>query len=70
MGADDGLLVHDINGNGVIDDVNELFGSPTVDGFALLSTHDDNGDSLIDQYDTIWSELGIWKDSDGDAVTD
>lgn len=67
--ADDGLLARDINENGIIDDVTELFGSPTVDGFAKLALLDSNQDLLIDQNDDAWDELVIWKDANGDAVT-
>lgn len=69
VGADDGLLVRDLDESGTIDSVAELFGSPTVDGFALLATLDDNGDHVIDQYDDAWSDLVVWKDANGDAVT-
>lgn len=65
----DGLLVRDLNDNDQIDGVNELFGSPTIDGFALLASLDSNGDHLFDQYDPNWSDLLIWKDVNGDAVT-
>lgn len=70
VSADDGLLVRDLNENGIIDDVTELFGSPTVDGFALLAELDTNGDLRIDASDDDWADLRIWNDSDGDAVTD
>jgi Ca2+-binding RTX toxin-like protein len=69
MANQDGLLVRDLNANGRIDNVGELFGSPTIDGFALLATLDDNGDHRIDQYDAVWNDLKIWKDVNGDAVT-
>ncbi|WP_298936857.1 calcium-binding protein [uncultured Ruegeria sp.] len=69
VGADDGLLAIDANQNGKIDDINELFGSDSVDGFALLSEHDSNGDSIINQHDTDWGDLVVWKDANGDAVT-
>ena len=65
----DGLLARDVNENGVIDDVSELFGSPNVDGFALLALLDSNGDHVIDQYDDAWDSLLIWKDVNGDAVS-
>src|SRR5207237_2976304 len=65
----DGLLAIDINANGRIDSVNELFGSPSVDGFALLAQLDSNGDHVINQYDSTWSSLLIWKDTNGDAVS-
>ncbi|ODS56469.1 MAG: hypothetical protein ABS36_08795 [Acidobacteria bacterium SCN 69-37] len=65
----DGLLARDINENGVIDDVTELFGSPSVDGFALLALLDSNSDHVIDQFDEAWDSLLIWKDENGDAFS-
>ena len=67
--ADDGLLARDVNDNGVIDDVSELFGSSTVDGFAKLAQLDSNVDLIIDQHDATWSELVVWQDANGDAVS-
>ncbi|GGC12757.1 hypothetical protein GCM10011494_34490 [Novosphingobium endophyticum] len=69
VSADDGLLARDINANGTIDDVSELFGSPTVDGFAKLSLLDDNSDLIIDSYDDAWADLVVWQDANGDAVS-
>lgn len=66
----DGFLARDINQDGVINNAGELFGSATVDGFAILSALDSNNDLVIDQYDDAWDELVIWKDIDGDAYTD
>lgn len=70
VGSDDGLLVRDLDGNGTIDNAGELFGSATVDGFAILAPLDTNGDHVVNQYDTGWNTLNVWKDADGDAVTD
>lgn len=70
VGADDGLLVRDLNANGRIDDAGELFGSPSIDGFALLAQLDTNGDLIIDANDDDWDDLRIWKDANGDAITD
>jgi hypothetical protein len=67
--GDTGLLCRDLNGNGKIDSVNELFGSSSVDGFSLLASLDSNGDHKIDQYDTAWSTLKIWTDTNGDGIT-
>lgn len=69
VAADDGLLVRDVNQNGTIDDVTELFGSPTIDGFALLAELDSNGDLFIDASDEDWGDLRIWQDLNGDAIT-
>lgn len=78
VGADDGLLVRDINGNGIIDDGTELFGNNTIlangqkaaNGFAALAELDSNSDGTIDANDTAFNQLLIWKDADGDGITD
>lgn len=44
--SDDGFLARDLNGNGEIDDVSELFGNATQSGFAELATLDSNGDGV------------------------
>ncbi|MBA3966434.1 MAG: hypothetical protein H0X47_11775, partial [Nitrospirales bacterium] len=67
---DDGLLVYDLNGNGQIDDIGELFGSPTTSGFTELATHDANADGVIDANDAIFSSLRVWQDLDQDAEVD
>lgn len=66
----DGLLARDINEDGIINNAGELFGSSTIDGFAILAQLDSNGDLVIDEHDDAWDELVIWKDIDGDAQTD
>lgn len=73
----DGLLVRDINKNGVIDSGQELFGDGTLlengtrakDGFSALAQFDTNRDNKIDAQDGIFSELGIWVDANGDGIT-
>lgn len=69
VAPDDGLLVRDVNENGTIDDVTELFGSADVDGFAKLALLDTNGDSIINQYDDPWDDLLVWQDANSDAVS-
>lgn len=77
-GADDGLLVRDLNGNGIIDDGTELFGNNTIlangqkaaNGFAALAELDSNSDGIIDANDTAFNQLLIWTDADGDGITD
>ncbi|CAG0990149.1 partial Leukotoxin, partial [Methylophilaceae bacterium] len=74
---DDGLLVRDIDGNGLIDNGRELFGNQTilasgqkaVHGFAALAELDGNGDGKVDSLDAGWASLKIWKDMDGDGYT-
>lgn len=69
VSGDTGLLARDLNSNGKIDSSAELFGSPTVDGFAKLAALDTNHDLRIDHNDADWSSLVVWTDTNGDAVT-
>ena len=70
VGADDGLLAIDLNGDGIINDVSELFGSATESGFVQLAAYDTNLDGVIDVNDAQFSDLRIWQDLNGNAVTD
>ncbi|WP_413603014.1 hypothetical protein [Curtobacterium sp. Curtsp57] len=70
IGSDDGFLALDSNGNGRIDGINELFGNETTDGFQVLAKYDDNKDGVIDANDAIYDQLKVWRDLDGDGVTD
>jgi hypothetical protein len=71
------FLALDRNGNGVIDDGSELFGtaSPTRiartarNGFVALAEFDTNRDALIDESDPIFPSLLLWLDWDHDAVS-
>jgi Ca2+-binding RTX toxin-like protein len=77
VGADDGLLVMDRDGDGVIGSGRELFGSETLladgtkasNGFQALAELDNNGDGRIDSQDAAWSSLKIWRDIDGDGYS-
>lgn len=61
-----GYLALDKNGDGKINNGNELFGTKTGDGFAELAQYDEDGDGWIDEDDDIWSKLQIWcKDENG-----
>lgn len=61
-----GYLALDLNGDGVINDGSELFGTKTGNGFADLAKYDQDGNGWIDEDDEIWSKLQIWtKDEDG-----
>lgn len=80
--ANDGFLVRDLNGNGLIDNGTEMFGSGRAEqdggsvqlrgtaGFAELATLDSNRDGLISADDTGFASLRVWVDANGDAVTD
>jgi len=74
----DGLLVRDINGDGVINNGGELFGSGTVlpdgskaaDGYIAMRALDTNMDGLLDANDQAFGELKVWRDANGDGKTD
>ena len=68
--GDDGILVNDINGDGQITSIAELFGDATVSGFDALTSFDSNSDGIIDATDTNFSSIKIWRDFNGDAITD
>ncbi|MCG8317110.1 MAG: type I secretion C-terminal target domain-containing protein [Pseudomonadales bacterium] len=66
---DDGLLALDVNGDGVINDITELFGSIDTDGFTELSVYDSNADGVIDSNDTVFLDLLIWTDVNSDGLS-
>ena len=78
VSAQDGLLVLDLNQDGLINDGSELFGSSTrlpdstlaPDGFAALRPYDFNMDEVIDAQDDVFSQLQVWVDSNSDGQTD
>lgn len=78
IAADDGLLVRDINGNGTIDSGKELFGSETLlaggtkaaNGFEALRELDSNQDGKVDTIDVDFASLRVWKDANGNGLTD
>ncbi len=67
---DDALLAMDINGNGQIDDISELFGNDTIIGFEELAVLDSNSDGLINASDTQFSNIQVWQDANSDGHTD
>ncbi|MGE3065753.1 MAG: ABC transporter substrate-binding protein [Hyphomicrobiaceae bacterium] len=66
---DDGLLVRDLNSNGVIDNHSELFGTNTTNGFTALAALDSNLSGTITSADTNWSSLKVWKDTNQDGIS-
>ena len=66
LGSGSGYLALDKNGDGIINDGNELFGPQTGNGFDDLAKYDADGNGWIDENDPIWSQLKIWcKNEDG-----
>lgn len=67
--SNSGFLALDLNGDGVINDGSELFGTKSGNGFADLAKYDSDGNGWIDDNDEIFAKLKIWtKDADGNDV--
>ena len=61
-----GFLALDKNGDGTINDGNELFGARTGNGFSELAAYDDDNNGWIDEGDSVYEGLRIFsKDSNG-----
>jgi len=69
VGSQDGLLTLDRNGDGVVTDHSELFGTKTTDGFVILRDLDTNHDNMINQSDTEFDDLRVWVDANNDALS-
>ena len=77
IAPDDGFLVYDRNGNGVIDNGTELFGDNTAlnaggtaaNGFEALADFDTNADGVVDVNDANFAGLRIWQDINSDGIS-
>ena len=74
VGAGDGLLVRDRNGNGSIDNGSELYGVATQtatgragNGYAAMASEDSNHDGKLNAKDAHFSELEVWVDANHDG---
>lgn len=66
LDSSSGYLSIDLNGDGVINDGSELFGTKSGNGFLDLSLYDEDGNGWIDEADSVFSKLLIWtKDENG-----
>jgi len=78
VAPDDGLLVYDSNGDGIIDRGSELFGNrhdhgtgeEFDNGFLALAAFDSNGDKQIDAGDAAFADLRIWRDLNGNGESE
>jgi hypothetical protein len=71
---DEGFLVRDVNGDGKINSINEMFSdkvtaSGSLSAFGSLATLDSNLDVNINQNDHAWGDLKIWVDKNGDGIS-
>ncbi|MBU1168308.1 MAG: VCBS repeat-containing protein [Proteobacteria bacterium] len=60
-----GFLVFDRNKDGLVNDGSELFGPSTGDGFAELSAYDDDKNNWIDENDSIYTKLSLFRRDNG-----
>ncbi|NBJ91900.1 hypothetical protein D5281_04655 [bacterium 1xD42-62] len=60
LGAGSGFIALDKNGDGIINDGSELFGTKSGNGFADLAAYDEDHNGFIDEGDAIWDKLKIW----------
>ena len=83
ISKDDAFLAYDRNGNGKIDNGNELFGDKTVsvgaygytgetakNGFEALKAFDFNNDNIIDEKDKDFDKLLLWQDLNTNGLTE
>jgi|GEM_PF-5213214 len=65
-----GFLVRDINRNGIVDSIDELFGGTMGDGYKALALYDTNKDGVINASDYGYTQLYIWRDNNSNKATE
>lgn len=58
------FLALDRNGDGIINDGSELFGTRSGNGFQDLAAYDEDGNGWIDENDSIFQQLKLWQKDD------
>ena len=67
--SNSGFLALDNNGDGIINDGSELFGTKSGNGFDDLAKFDLDKNGWIDEDDDVFSKLKVWtKDEDGNNI--
>lgn len=71
-GAPGFLLVYDADNSGKITQADQLFGQSKdfKNGFEALSRFDSNQDQKIDSKDPVFTKLKLWKDKNGNGVSE
>ena len=71
---DDGLLVMDLNNDGLINDMSEVFSEHFNSGSFIssldsLNSIDSNNDDLINYQDELFEQVMIWQDLNSDGIS-
>jgi hypothetical protein len=61
LNSGSGYLALDKNGDGIINDGSELFGTASGNGFSDLAEYDSDQNGWIDEADEIFSKLKVWS---------
>lgn len=71
LDGNDGFLVRDLNSNGKIDNITEMFGDDNgTSAYAKLAALDSNSDGKISSSDTAFSTLRVWQDANVNGIVD
>tara|TARA_B100001123_G_C15266963_1_gene1008801 strand:+ start:294 stop:1169 length:876 start_codon:yes stop_codon:yes gene_type:complete len=69
--GDDAFLAMDINNNGSIDGIHELFSEYFSGGYdsglSAIQELDKNADGMLDEKDPSWEDILVWRDIDVDG---
>src|ERR1051326_8464689 len=66
----DGILVLEQPGQDGTPTITQMFGGAGLEGFAALAQYDGNADGAIDANDSVYSQLRMWVDSNGNGQVD
>ncbi len=67
VGSGSGLLVLDLNNDGIVNNGSELFGPNTGNGMAELAAYDSDGNNWIDENDPVYERLSVWTKDENQA---
>lgn len=69
VGPETGILVNE-NSDGTVNNISDLFGNSSTDGFTALEALDTNHDGVINANDPGFANLEVWTDTNGNGVAD
>lgn len=69
--GDDAFLVRDLNADGAVNGGEEMFGGASRgEGYFELAGLDENSDGMLNELDSTFQSLLLWKDGNADGITD